>query len=65
MGSKKKLNYGEDLNSEYKSSGVRGEKKTKKRSSRHNAKVMIDKVNHGLLDSTELDEYLEFDSIDD
>ena len=40
MGSKKKLNYGEDLNSEYKSNGVRGEKKTKKRSSRHNAKVM-------------------------
>jgi len=25
----------------------------------HNMKIMIDKVNHGLIDSTDLDEYLE------
>jgi len=37
----------------------RRERKNKKRSSRHNMKIMIDKVNHGLIDSTDLDEYLE------
>jgi hypothetical protein len=45
--------------------GTRSQKKQAKRSSRHNTKIMIDKVNHGLVDSTDLDEYLEFDSYDD
>ena len=45
--------------------GPRSDKNQAKRSSRHNTKIMIDKVNHGLVDSNDLDEYLEFDSYDD
>lgn len=56
MTSKNKYNHGED---DHHVKNGRKERKNKKRSSRHNMKIMIDKVNHGLIDSTDLDEYLE------
>ena len=57
MTKRRQFEYGYDEDS-MKNNG-RKERKNKKRSSRHNAKIMIDKVNHGLIDSTDLDEYLE------
>ena len=46
---------------EYKTNGTRSEKKKAKRSSRHNTKIMIDKTCHGLVDSNDLEEYLDKD----
>lgn len=62
MGRNKNTQFREDGET---NRGTRSEKKKTKRSSRHNTKIMIDKVSHGLVDSNDLEEYLDFDSYDD
>ena len=62
MGRNKKAQFREEGET---NRGTKSEKKKTKRSSRHNSKIMIDKVSKGLVDSTDLEEYLDSDFYDD